>query len=158
MKKAEVLILLLFFILFSQSSVFASQTYLNDSELKSFGFAGYEQINPNLLVYPIKRLVEEFKMILSSNKKEYAYKLYEVRLKELIYIVNNKKEGFLGFTVDRYNSFVGKIKKEYPLDASSKIKFVHYLKILERLRDIYPANSVHWIKIQQAIETTRSLI
>lgn len=154
------LILIIPFILFSQLSVFASQIYLNHSELKTFGITSYEKINPNLLSYPLKRASEQLKLLLMSKegKRDYSYKLFDIRLKELFFIVNNKKEGFLEFSADRYNSFVGKIKKDYPPDAQEKIKILRYIKILERLRDIYPANSVNWIKLQQVVETTKSLI
>ena len=156
-------VLILYLILFSQlSTVSAKQPgYLNDMELNSLGFTSYENINPNLLVYPLKRVSEEIKLKLLKSpeqKRGYMYGLYEIRLRELVYIVNNKKEGFIFFTADRYNSFVGKIKKEYPLDANLKMKFQDHIKLLERLRDIYPASSLYWEKIQQTIDTTRSLI
>lgn len=155
--------LIIYCILFSQlSTVSAAQPgYLNDMELKFLGFTSYEPINPNLLIYPVKRISENIKLKLIFNKqkkKDYLYQLYEIRLKELVYIINNRKEGFLIFTADRYNSFVGKIKKEYPIESDSKVKFQNYVKLLERLRDIYPANSENWTKMQQTIDTTKSLI
>ena len=150
-------------ILFSQLSIVsaAAPGYLNDMELSSLGFTSYEYINPNLLVYPLKRINEKLKLKLLINreqKREYAYKLYEIRLKELVYIVNNKKEGFLTLTADRYNSFVGILKTEFPVDEQSRSKFESSIKLLERLRDIYPANSPNWDKLQQTVDTTRSLI
>lgn len=156
-------VLIIYCILLSQLSIiFAAQpAFLKEVELKSLGFTSYEHINPNLLIFPLKRLSEEIKLNLTFNKekrREYLYSLYEIRLKELVYIVNNKKEGFLFFTADRYNSFVGKIKKEYPSNADLKIKFQDHIKLLERLRDIYPADSLYWVKLQQTIDTTRSLI
>lgn len=159
----SVSVLIIYCILFSQLSIiFAAQpAFLKEAELKSLGFTSYEHINPNLLVYPLKRLSEEIKLKLTFNrqkKKEYLYSLYEVRLKELVYIVNNKKEGFIFFTADRYNSFLGRLKKEYPPNTDFKIKTENYIKLLERLRDIYPANSLNWVKLQQTIDTTRSLI
>lgn len=155
-------VLLFCVIFFSQLSiVFAKEGYLGDSELKSFGFANYEQINSNQLIYPLKRISEDIKLKLllgREQKQQYIYNLLDIRLRELVYIVNSRKEGFLFFTADRYNSFVGRIKKDYPLSADLKINFLGHIKLLERLRDIYPANSPNWEKLQQTIDTTKSLI
>lgn len=156
-------VLIIYCILISRLSIIsaAQPIFLKETELKSLGFTSYEEINPNLLVYPLKRLSEKIKFNLTFNKqkkKEYLYSLYEVRLKELVYIVNNKKEGFIFFTADRYNSFLGRLKKEYPPDSDFKVKIKDRIRILERMRDIYPANSLYWVKLQQIIDTTRSLI
>lgn len=121
----------------------------------------YESINPNLLVYPLKRIYEEIKLNLLPGKErkgEYLYQLFEVRFKELVYIVNNKKEGFIEFSADRYNSFVGRIKNQYPPDNGQRAKISGYLKMLEILRDKYHSNSLYWEKLQQTIDTTKSLI
>lgn len=155
--------LIIYCFLFSQlSTVSATQPmYLNDMELKSLGFTSYESINPNLLIYPLKRISENIKIKLTFNKqkkRDYLYQLYEIRLKELVYIINNKKEGFLLSTADRYNSFVGVLKMENVIDKDLKLKIESKVKLLERLRDIYPANSENWNKLQQTIDTTVSLI
>lgn len=156
-------ITLIYFVFFSQLSlVFAAKpAYLNSSELSSFGFTHFESINPNLLIYPFKRLLEEIKLNLVFNpqkKKEYMYHLYEARLSELVYIINNRKEGFIPFTADRYNSFAGRIKKGFQPEVNMRIRFQDQIRFLERLRDIYPANSPNWEKLQQTIDTTKSLI
>lgn len=149
-------------IIFSQLSiVYAShKVFLSEAELRSLGFTSYEHINPNLLIYPLKRSSEEIKLLFlpQSQKKEYLYQLFEIRFKELIFIANNKKEGFIFFTADRYNTFVGKIKGSYLLDTDTRVKLSKNLKILEILRDRYPSNSPYWEKIQQTIDTTRSLL
>lgn len=135
--------------------------YLDIQELKSFGFVSYQIINPNLLVYPIKRLFEEIRFATifdKQMKKRYLFSLYEVRLDELIFIVNNKKEGFIPFVVDRHNTFVGRLKKYGLIDRDLKIKFQNYIKLLERLRDIYPANSLDWSKLQQTVDTVKTLL
>lgn len=155
--------LIIYFILLSQLSAVSAleSAYLSAEELKSLGFRGYEQINPNLLIYPVKRLSEEIKFNLTFNKqkkKEYLYSLYEIRLKELVYIVNNKKEGFIILTGDRYNSFLGKLKNEYTPEQDFKVKVKDRIRILERMRDIYPANSPNWIILQQTVDTTKGFI
>ena len=120
-----------------------------------------EQINPNLLIYPLKRTYEELKLFSlpsKEKKQEYFYQLYEVRFRELVYIVKNRKEGFIFFTADRYNTFVGKIKQYYPLDDTKKAQFQKKIKLLEALRDMYPSNSPSWEKLQQTMDTTKSLL
>lgn len=158
----KVISLIIFTLFFCQSSAQALENqYLDETELKSFGFTEYEYINPNLLMYPIKRFTESIKLnsIFDKQKKQdYYYQLYEIRFKELLYIVNNKKEGFLSFTADRYNSFVGFLKKEGIENKDFKKKIEDKIKFLERLRDIYPANSENWSKLQQTVDTTKSLI
>lgn len=157
------LIFLIFLYIFFSSipKVSAQQpAFLSQAEFTKLGFSGYERINPNLLIYPLKRFTEELKLNLldDGKKKRYYHKLFDVRFKELVYIVNNRKEGFIFFTADRYNSFVGTIKSQYPPDAAEKIKISDYLKILEILRDRFPSNSPYWEKLQQTIDTTKSLI
>lgn len=156
-----IFIFCLIFLSFFSTVLAKESSYLDESELNSFGFTKYERVNPNLLIYPLKRIAEEIRLHSLFNKekrKEYMFNLYEIRLKELVYIINNKKEGFINFAADRYNSFVGRIKKDHPLDDDRKLKFQKYIKLLKRLRDIYPANSLHWIKLQETIDTTNSLI
>ena len=155
--------LIIFYLSFTHSStVFASQSaFLSQSELTALGFTSYEKINPNLLIYPLKRVIEELKLNLlqsEETKIEYFYQLLDIRFRELVYIINNKKEGFIFFTADRYNTFIGKLKKDYPIDALEKTKISSYLKMLEILRDRYQSNSLYWEKIQQTVDTTRSLL
>lgn len=156
---------LLIFILFliNPGKLFASHlTFMTNEELKPLGFSIYEKINPNLQIFPFKRVGERLKFFFIFNKEEkskYNFQLFEKRFNELVYIINNNKTGFFIETVDRYNSAVGIIKLENPqLDKDSKDKISKYLKILERLRDRYHSNSAYWGKIQQAVDTTRSLI
>lgn len=135
--------------------------FLNSEELNNFNFSGYERINPNLLIYPLKRGFEQLKLSLTFNKDEKRdlfYKLYDKRYKELVFIINSNKEGFIPYASNRYNSFAGSLKHTYPPDENDILQIKTYLNLLERLRDIFPANSANWEKIQQTVDTTRSLI
>jgi len=156
------LLTLLIFLIYPLPVLASHQIFMKDEELKSKGFSSYEKINPNLQIYPAKRTVERLKLLLIFNpeeKKNYYFRMFENRFNELVYIINNNKTGFLLETVDRYNSFVGDLKiKNTNLDPKSKDKIANYLKILERLRDRYNSSSPYWAKIQQAVDTTRSLI
>ena len=119
----------------------------------------YESINPDSLIYPLKRITEKVKFILVSgdrNRSKYNFELLNTRFNELVYIVNYKKGGFLQETVSRYNSLVGQIKKQGFVKDQDKIQ--KYTNILETLRDKHPANSASWLLLQQAIDTTKSIL
>lgn len=126
------------------------------------GFSDYESINPNLMVYPFERYRESLILLFifdSNTKQRYLWTLYNKRFRELVYIINYDKTGFLLETVDRYNTFVGKVKIQNPvLNQPEKEQITKNLKLLEKLRDRYHSGSAYWSKIQQAVDTTRSLI
>lgn len=122
---------------------------------------GYEGINSNSIVYPLKRLDEEIRLFLTFDKKErekYFYILFEKRFNELVYIINFDKTGFLFETVDRYNSFAGKFKADYQIKEEMRENISHHVKILEKLRDRYHSASPYWKKIQEALDVTRALL
>lgn len=138
------------------------QKLLKEEELTSLGFTKYESVNPDSLTYPLKRFGEQAKLFFSfdeRNKTAYFLSLLDTRFNELVYTINFKKTGFLNETVSRYNTFVGKIKlNSKNIKHEFKLKFSQNIKVLEMLRDQYPANSAYWLNIQQSIDTTRSLL
>lgn len=70
---------------------------MTQSELITIGFSGYESINPNLMIYPIKQIIEKIEFSLLSKKEDrlkYQYTLLDKRFKELVYIINYKKRVF----------------------------------------------------------------
>lgn len=154
--------LILFFQPYSQTFAKITNELVSKEELRSLGFTRYALINPNSLLYQFKRLSEEIRLMLIFNNKDeerYYGHLFDIRFKELIYIINSKKTGFLEETVNRYNVFTGKIKPYYKnIDTQSQNKINKYIGILEKLRDMYPANSSYWLSIQQAIDSTRGLL
>lgn len=149
--------------MFSSNStviVASHSTFLTSNQLNELGFTTFEKINPNLQIYPLKRIMENLKLNLilgEKQKRKYLYKLFEKRFSELVYVLNYKKEGFYVETVDRYNTFAGIIKIS-PQDDKDKDQMVAFSIILQKLRDRYPSGSAYWIKIQEAIDTTESLI
>lgn len=155
------LMLILFTNLFSLVAA-AEQKLLKEEQLISLGFSKYDSVNPDSLIYPFKRLEEQTKLFFTfdkKNKTKYFLSLLDIRFKELVYTINFKKTGFLNEAVSRYNTFIGKIKlNPENITAEHKIKFSQNIKVLEILRDQYPANSAYWLNIQQTIDTTRSLL
>lgn len=139
----------------------SEQTLMTANDLNSNGFNKYESLNPNSLAYPLKSMEERIKLsfIFDRNaKSRYLISLVNIRFRELVYIINFKKTGFLKETVGRYNGQIGKVKSNSEnTTPDDKSNFFQNIKILEVLRDRYPANSSYWLSIQQAIDSTRGL-
>lgn len=157
------LLTILLCIVFSLNSAtaFASEhTLVPQEELKEAGFDKYEAINPNLLIFPFKRITEVFQMGLIFNKEDkikYQYNLLDKRYKELVFIINYQKTGFLKESVTRYNSLLGKILLNHKRNAPRE-KLVTYMNVLKTLQDRYNSISAYRLLIQEAIDTTKRLI
>lgn len=156
---------LAFLILLSSSfsvALASEQTLMTINELNAIGFVKYESLNPNSLAYPLKSIEERIKLSLMFNEyaqSRYSISLVNTRFRELVYIINFKKTGFLNEAVGRFNTQVGKIKLNSNLiNSNYKNKYHKDMLILEVLRDKYPANSAYWLNIQQTIDTLRSII
>lgn len=160
-KGLTLLIIIYFAAYFVPTSFAQSKLFFNDTQLKQYNFENYEGINSNQLIYPFKKYRENLGMILTfdnTSKRAYLFNLYKRRFRELVYIINYDKTGFLLETVDRYNTFTGRVKSNITLNQEEKQQVNYHLKLLEKLRDRYHSASPYWSKIQQAVDTTRSLI
>lgn len=153
-------IFILLISLFASFDTSKNKPLFTNSELSQMGFMGFEKVNPNLLIYPFKRFTEEVRLVLflkSDDQKRYRYKLLDNRFKELVYIINFQKTGFLPENVNRYYGYIGSLRKDFPIvEPEYKDQAKKYLSLLEILRDRNPANSAYWMSIQQAIDSTRS--
>lgn len=163
MFKFTILLFLFILLFFLSTDTFAkTNQFLTKQELEQFGIKNYEDINPNLLTYPLKRTYENFIFLFKFNQKSkqlYSFKLFEKRFREYIYIINSDKKGFLTDASVRYNSMAGAVKPFFLInDKTQKAKIINYKNLLEKLRDRYRANSAEWTIIQQSIEVTKSLI
>lgn len=140
----------------------SSRTLVPENELKSLGFNKYESINPNLLIFPLKRIIEDVKLkfiVDKNNQAKYQYSLLDTRFNELVFIINFQKTGFLAETVDRYNTLAGVlISNHKDQSAEYKQKLSFYLKVLKYLQDRYNSESAYRLLIQQAIDTTGRLL
>lgn len=159
---------LIVFLFISTSFVnFSPATYASDNilvpeqELKLAGFNKYESINPNLLIFPIKQIIEKIKLSLifnKENKTKYQYTLLDKRFNELVYIINYKKTGFLEETVARYNADIGNlIENNKDSSLRYKDKLSTYVVVLKTLQDRYSSISSYRLLIQYAIDTTNRL-
>lgn len=147
---------------FSTATYALDYTLVPEQELKTAGFNGYESINPNLLIFPVKQIAEKIKLTLIFNKEDkikYQYILLDKRFRELVFVINFKKTGFLEETVQRYNSHLGNlIATDKNLAADYKDKISGYTIVLKTLQDRYDSKSAYRLLIQQAIDSTRRLI
>lgn len=150
------------FVSFSPNAYLPKKTLVPQQELNVIGFSGYELINPNLLTYPLKQIAEklELTLLLDNNARtEYQYTLLNKRFKELVFIINSEKTGFLEETVARYNSTIGNlIKNNKGFSSNYKDKLSEYIKVLKTLQDRYDSISSYRLLIQYAIDTTKRLI
>lgn len=159
-KTAPVLAAFLLLAYFPFTSYAQQKIFLTQSQLQEFDFKNYESINTNQIIYPFKTIWENlgYYLILNS-KRNYLLNLYHKRFKELVYIINYDKTGFLPETVDRYNTFAGRMKNQSQTINEDEKKFIiKNLRLLEKLRDRYHSGSAYWVKIQEAVDTTKSLI
>lgn len=135
-------------------------TLITKQELKSSGFGEYESINPNLLIFPLKRISETIGLKLTfyeKSKIQYQYGLLDKRYKELVFIINFQKTGFLRESVDRYDSLLGKLILNHKNEAP-KEKLLIYINVLKNLQDRYNNESAYRLLIQEAIDSTKRLI
>lgn len=138
------------------------KTLVPQQEMDSTGFSGYEIINPNLLIYPVKQLFEKIELTLMSDnttRTKYQYTLLDKRFKELVFIINSERTSFLEEAVGRYNSHLGNLminNKDFAFNYKERIS--NYTRILKNLQDRYNSISSYRLLIQQAIDTTNRLI
>jgi len=141
---------------FSPANSIYAEIY-KESELKNYGLDRFERLNPDSLLYLFKRVNEKaivFFIRDEEKQSEYYSKLLDKRFKELVYIINVEKTGFLEEAAGRYITLIGQMKRD-GVYTISKERTKIYTFILEKLRDNYPSNTSYWLIIQQAIDTTR---
>lgn len=118
-------------------------------------------INPDLFLYPLKRLQENIllKFIPAEGLYNFHSSLLKTRLAELKHVAEKrllshieKSSQRLAYQTGIYTQNV--ISKKSDDDAKEVLKdFEDYKKVLVVLRDLYEANSSYWILIQQDIDT-----
>ena len=123
-------------------------------------------INPDSAYYDIKRVWEKINeqvQFSQQNKLRYSRVLLENRLSELNYIAEGKQLDYFETSSNRLSAQAGTVANLAARTASSTKKaeivsqFTEYIRVLEKLRDLYPANSSYWLFIQQNIDTLNIL-
>lgn len=151
------LVLMISFIILSfQSLVLAQETKVIPKQ----------GINPDSPYYDIKRLWEKINeqvRFSQQSKIEYSQILVENRLSELSYIAEEKQLDYFETSSNRLSAQAGIVANlAVKLASSTKkaeivLQFNQYIRVLEKLRDLYPANSSYWLLIQQNIDTLKIL-
>ncbi len=148
--------------IYNPSTVYARErTLITEQELNATGFSGYESVNPNLLIFPIKQILEKIEFSLLSNEKDkekYKYTLLDKRFKELVFIINFQKTSFLEEAVGRYNVLLGNLMLNNNITPDHKKTILSYISILKTLQERYNSLSSYRLLIQQAIDTSARLI
>ena len=111
--------------------------------------------------YLIKRGYEKIleKLQLSDESKfKFHQNLLLTRFSELKFIAENKHLGELQKSTERFSYEAGKFAQlGSKLNSTDKTsiqnQFKEYKPILEKLRDLYPANSAYWMLLQHDINT-----
>jgi len=150
-----ILATILLYILFSFK--YFIQKPETDLKLGGTSNISFERINPDLLIYPFKRIYEKIRLKLIPDpqmKASYQCLILEKRFKELLYIALSEKTSFLPLVNQRYANSYTTYKKTYPTSQCSSLNRDNR-KILESLRDNYPANSAYWLIFQQTLDATK---
>ncbi|MEK7169127.1 MAG: hypothetical protein AAB778_03885 [Patescibacteria group bacterium] len=144
--------------------LFYSTNHVQAKAPEEYNLTGQKTL-PSSPSYSFKRIKEKGLMaikISSKSKYKYSVILLEKRLSELISLVDVKDPNLIPGSSQRFSYQAGiladinsKLKESKKEDI--KIKFENYKKILSELRDNYPANSAHWLLIQQNIDTLNIL-
>lgn len=119
-------------------------------------------IAPTSLFYPVKRLWEKgfsYVLVNKGSKANYNRELLKERLEELKYVAEKKYLSEIERSTQRFSYQAGVLVEDLKsLDDKNKNKIVledfeAYKKILDQLRNLYPANSSYWMLIQHSINT-----
>jgi len=120
---------------------------------------------PTTSGYVLKRFKEKLKeKLLISSKSKFSYRklLLEKRLSEFVSLVNNKDEGQYINASQRFSYQAGILaQSKYKGSVQEKEEIIaifnKYVPMLEKIRDVFSANSAYWLGTQQNIDTLRIL-
>ncbi len=77
---------------FSTAIYALDHTLVPEQELKTAGFNKYESINPNLLIFPVKQIIEKIKLTLIYNKEDKTKYQYILLDKNVIYSIRGPRQ------------------------------------------------------------------
>lgn len=128
----------------------------------------YEKINPDSTIrYSLKRIIEKVEGVKvdifdRNQKNRFMVKLSNRRLLELKYIIENNKLFYLEKSSSRYITQLGLISEELDknkIDADFiKSNLETHTKVLESLKDKFPSQTAQWLLVQQARDTSKSIL
>lgn len=120
-----------------------------------------ESINPGSFYYPFKRLWEKSRAKIFFNREsrvEFNESLLKTRLAELNYVVERKFLSEVQTSSERFAYQAGILTEELVKASQDKKEealksYDQFTKLLEKIRDNYPANSAYWMLVQHDINT-----
>lgn len=124
------------------------------------------KINPGSFYYPAKRILEKGLERLQFNQGQKIFFLksqLRTRLAELNYIVEKKLLSEVRSSSERFAYTAGILAEELirqnkATEKENLIKeFEQFSPFLDKLRDVYPANSSFWMLIQHDINSLKIL-
>ncbi|MBI3103887.1 hypothetical protein HYZ05_03020 [Candidatus Daviesbacteria bacterium] len=124
------------------------------------------KINPGSFYYPVKRLWEKAQAKLQFSKQakiNFYQAQLKARLAELNYVIEKKLLSEVQTSSERFAYQAGilteeLIKQNNSTDKENLIKeFEQFSPFLDKLRDVYPANSSFWMLIQHDINSLKIL-
>ena len=144
--------------------LFYSASYVQAKTPEEYNLIGQKTL-PSSPSYSFKRIKEKGLMaikILPKSKYDYSKILLEKRLSELVALVDVKDPNLIPGASQRFSYQAGILadlnsKLKTSDKENIKVRFEENKKILSELRDNYPANSAHWLLIQQNIDTLNIL-
>lgn len=124
------------------------------------------KINPGSFYYPVKRILEKgLERIQFDSKQRVAFykSQLKARLSELNYVVEKKLLSEVQASSERFAYQAGILTEELirqnkTAEKENLIKeFEQFSPFLDKLRDVYPANSSFWMLIQHDINSLKIL-
>lgn len=115
-----------------------------------------ESVLPDSFAYPLKRLLEKTRLLLSFSqpaKLRYNLNLLEKRASELKALVESDTKSVVETSSQRFAYQAGIVAKFTNNPDDLKV----YIPLLEKLRDNFPANGTYWLSIQQDIDAINIL-
>lgn len=124
------------------------------------------KINPGSFYYPFKRILEkgwERLQFKEAQKIAFYKSQLRARLAELNYVVEKKLLSEVQSSSERFAYTAGILAEELIRQNKSEDKknlieeFEQFIPFLDKLRDVYPANSSFWMLIQHDINSLKIL-
>jgi hypothetical protein len=154
--KKKLLVLLFIFNLMIPSVVLAQ-----DSSASAEVSFKKESVNPDSFIYPIKRFSEKIEEYFSSfgavQTQNFQKKIAQIRLKELMYVAQNKSYSQFKDSSSRYVTMLQKMIESKNVPTEDERKMIsEQIANLKKLQQKYDGDYAYWSFLQQAIETSQN--
>lgn len=152
----KILIIFLLFLIYliNPNIAFGQNEATNTAEIK----VNYESINPDSILYPMKRLWEKTEEKLPwTDRKKFLESQLDRRFKELYYVAKEKKLSQFEIATNRFNTSIGQLNDVKNTDLNLKERAKNYQISLKNLKTTYE-EFAYTNLLQQAEESLGGLI